>query len=154
MTKTVTDYYVICGSDKLGVGEKLRVTQGIRHPNYNSLTNDFDVYVLKLERGFTNYNTATIKPVTLPTANQRFPDNTRVYVSGFGKTSEGGSISQDLRIVELPFVSGPTCWLFYWFRINDRHVCAGRVLIGGVDSCQGKILYFLKKVKNSKKYFR
>lgn len=56
--------------------------------------------------------------------------------AGWGRTSEGGSSSDALLKVEVPFVSANKCSASYPNQITDRMICAG-FDEGGKDSCQG-----------------
>lgn len=133
-----TEYSVICGSDQLGVGERINVTEGFMHPLYDPSTKDNDAYILKLANGFTNYEGGSIKPVVLPVEGRTLPEKTPLIVSGFGTTSEGGHVSYNLMKVELPFISAKKCQWFYLFsKITERMICAGILPFGGKDSCQG-----------------
>ncbi|KAG5832014.1 hypothetical protein ANANG_G00286620 [Anguilla anguilla] len=64
------------------------VTRIIRHPNYNSVTNDNDMALLELSStvGFSNY----ILPVCLAADSSTFYNGTDSWVTGFGTLSEGG----------------------------------------------------------------
>ena len=60
-------------------------------------------------------------------------------VSGYGATSQGGSLSDTLKVATVPIISDTTCsnpavYGSSFFR--DVMICAG-FLSGGVDSCQG-----------------
>lgn len=60
-------------------------------------------------------------------------------VSGYGATSQGGSLSNTLKTATLPIISDSTCGspLIYAGIFNASvHICAG-FLAGGTDACQG-----------------
>ena len=59
----------------------------------------------------------------------------KLILQGWGTTSSGGSISEDLLKVEVPFVDKETCEQDYTgYTISDNMLCAGEK---GKDSCQG-----------------
>ncbi|KAK6039825.1 trypsin [Cooperia oncophora] len=61
-------------------------------------------------------------------------DNQSGYVTGWGVTKEGGSVSSKLRQVMVPFLSPKECEIEYKGEIDGTMVCAGRK---DIDSCQG-----------------
>jgi hypothetical protein len=57
-------------------------------------------------------------------------------VTGWGATSNGGELSDELRQVSLPIVSNDDCNVPYQGEITDNMLCAG-LPQGGEDACQG-----------------
>ncbi|XP_037943483.1 trypsin eta-like [Teleopsis dalmanni] len=58
-------------------------------------------------------------------------------VAGWGKNTEIGTISENLREINVPTMDQAACKAYYfWHSITDTEVCAGYVN-GGVDACQG-----------------
>ncbi|CAI5676475.1 unnamed protein product [Oreochromis niloticus] len=111
------------------------VTKIIKHPNYNSKTNDNDICLLQLSSSvtFTNY----ISPVCLAASDSTFYSGVNSWVTGWGSTKEGGTVSQNLMEVEVPVVGNRRCNCNYGVgRITDNMICAG-LSAGGKDSCQG-----------------
>ena len=55
------------------------------------------------------------------------PDDTMCIVSGWGHTSDGGTISQVLMAVTIPIVTTATCLQVYGGRdvVTERMICAG-----------------------------
>jgi len=92
----------------------------------------FDIAILEVDSPFT-LNTYVV-PAKLPTA--RTPSGTNLVVSGWGTTTEGGSISCTLRQVTVPTVSKTECNNYYGGSIKSSQICAG-LKAGGKDSCQG-----------------
>jgi len=75
------------------------------------------------------------RPVALPTQEQQ--TSVDIIVSGWGTTSQGGSLPNILQWVQLPIVSDETCRMNYAGEtILDSMLCAGFPQ-GGRDSCQG-----------------
>jgi secreted trypsin-like serine protease len=112
----------------------LQVAQIVRHPNYNanSMTNDLALMRLSSAVTFNNH----IQAVCMPTnCDDHKVAGKNVIVTGWGTTSSGGSISQQLRQVVVPTVSTATCRNQYGTSsIDATMLCAGQQ---GKDSCQG-----------------
>jgi len=112
-----------------------KVVRATKHPSYNSGTIDFDVAFLELETPITY--TTSAQPVRLAPASSPQFEGEIASVTGWGTTSEGGSISQVLREVEIPVISNTQCRNYYGASsITNQMVCA-YVTGGGKDSCQG-----------------
>lgn len=62
----------------------------ISHPDYNQMTNDYDIALLELSEPleFTN----TIQPICLPASSHMFPAGMSCWVTGWGAMREGGII--------------------------------------------------------------
>ncbi|XP_031607002.2 transmembrane protease serine 9-like [Oreochromis aureus] len=117
--------------------ESRTVTQIIKHPNYNSGTNDNDICLLQLSSpvNFTSY----ISPVCLAASDSTFYSGVNSWVTGWGNTGEGVSLPspQNLMEVEVPVVGNRQCNCNYGVgTITDNMICAG-LSAGGKDSCQG-----------------
>jgi secreted trypsin-like serine protease len=117
-------------------GEQFVGVKSIRlHPQYRpNPVPQWDVALIELETPLTF--TDHVQPVCLPAMDSdALADGNSVWVTGWGTTSEGGSISANLRQVQVPMVSNATCTREYR---NDFHpdtmFCAG---VAGKDSCQG-----------------
>merc|ERR1739847_27531 len=72
------------------------------HPNYDSNTITNDACVLVLEKAIDDSNAA---PASLPSSDMSFQKGDPFVVSGWGTTSEGGSISNHLKAVTVPNVT-------------------------------------------------
>lgn len=125
---------MILGGNKLS-GEDARETlvavAELPHPEFNGGTLANDIMLVKLDSASTAplvpYNTVDALPV----------DSETVKVIGFGTTSSGGSVSQDLLEVDVNVVDFAICDASYAGSIDDNSmICAG-VPEGGKDSCQG-----------------
>ncbi|XP_026019736.1 transmembrane protease serine 9-like [Astatotilapia calliptera] len=113
------------------------VTQIIKHPNYNSGTNDNDVCLLQLSSPvtFNNY----ISPVCLAASDSIFYSGVNSWVTGWGDIGSGVSLPspQNLMEVEVPVVGNRQCNCNHGVgSITDNMICAG-LSAGGKDSCQG-----------------
>lgn len=62
----------------------------ISHPDYNQMTNDYDIALLELSEPleFTN----TIQPICLPESSHMFPAGMSCWVTGWGAMREGGIV--------------------------------------------------------------
>ncbi|KAI9515280.1 hypothetical protein NQZ68_027022 [Dissostichus eleginoides] len=113
------------------------VTRIINNPNYNSVTSDNDISLLKLSSQvtFTNY----IAPVCLAASDSTFFSGTDSWVTGWGAIGSGTPLPspQSLMEVEVPIVGNRQCKCDYEVnQITDNMICAG-LRAGGKDSCQG-----------------
>merc|ERR1711982_138971 len=78
-----------------------------------------------------------IGSINIPSDGQEYPDGHICTVSGWGTTSEGGSLARTLMKVDVPVVGDDDCRDAYGQNdIADSMICAG-LDAGGKDSCQG-----------------
>jgi len=118
-------------SDNTGNEQTRQVTQIKAHADYDGWTFANDIAVLLIESPF-DVN-ANVAPIALPTKEQQTTGT--IVVSGWGTTSSGGSLPDNLKYVEIPVVADNTCQAAYpQETILDSMLCAGE---GGKDSCQG-----------------
>jgi len=112
----------------------VNVTRVYKHPQYTQpLQFSHDMSILRLATPvlFTDH----IQPVCVPkNVDNLAIEGNSCFVTGWGSTSEGGSISNELRQVIVPFINLTTCQQEYPGMVDETMVCAGRA---GVDSCQG-----------------
>ena len=80
----------LTGSEKVAKASKI-----IRHENYKLGSYDADITLVKLEKPVT-YN-AFIKPVCLPDEDQDETVGDSCYVTGWGRTQEGGQQAKVLQ---------------------------------------------------------
>lgn len=77
-----------------------------------------------------------VQPAPLPPAG--FAPTVNTTTAGWGRTSEGGSSSNILLKVSVPYIDDETCRQAYGnSRIVDSMICAGVLGEGGRDACQG-----------------
>lgn len=106
------------------------------HSNYNHVTLDYDIALLRLETLLRAFND-TMAPVCLPTGLTRFPSGTYCWVTGFSKKRRTKRDTNLLRQAELPLQPLAYCKQQYPFHtVTRRMLCAG-FEDGGLDSCQG-----------------
>ncbi|KAK9534494.1 hypothetical protein VZT92_006936 [Zoarces viviparus] len=111
------------------------LSEVIRHPDYDSQTNDNDIALLRLSSpvNFTDY----IRPVCLAPSGSTFAAGTSCWVTGWGtiRTEIPLPFPQRLQEVQVPVVSNTQCDAVYG-SITSNMICAG-LDEGGKDSCQG-----------------
>lgn len=107
-----------------GTGEFKTISRIIMHPSYNDSTLANDIALIELSSASTSGT-----PILPYSGSSSYEGITNTTI-GWGLTSEGGSISNILRQVDLPVVSSTTCG------VNSTQLCAGFAQ-GGKDSCQG-----------------
>ncbi|CAH1250539.1 PRSS2 [Branchiostoma lanceolatum] len=116
------------GNEQTIVLEKI-----IMHEAYDSQTIDNDIALLKLSRPAVVND--RVRPISLP--GQSSDPSGDCVVSGWGTTSEGGSLPDVLMEVSVPIVSRDGCRDAYGHNdITDQMICAG-LDDGGKDACQG-----------------
>ncbi|XP_016947712.1 trypsin delta [Drosophila biarmipes] len=127
---------IVAGSSNIwfptGPQQELAVREFIVHPKYRTLNNDYDAAILILDGEF-EFNDA-VQPIEL--AKERPEHDTPVTVTGWGTTSEGGTISDVLQEVSVNVVENTQCKSSYSIMLTSRMLCAG-VTGGGKDACQG-----------------
>jgi hypothetical protein len=119
--------------DTTEAGAEFRTTSTqIDHPSYNSQTSAYDFRLVKLTQPSTKQVVGLNEFASNPSNNEP------LTVIGFGATSEGGSGSEILQEVTVPYVDHNTCNNLYGGQIQENNMlCAGLVNQGGKDSCQG-----------------
>jgi len=114
-------------------GETVHLVSQIVMPPNTFAANDIALLKLKTPATFSD----RVKPACLPAslASELF-EGKNVWVTGWGTTSSGGSLSKTLLKVYVPVVSNTVCADKYspQFTIGANELCAGK---GGKDSCQG-----------------
>merc|ERR1712117_645546 len=109
---------------------------GVRVGNHNLYEDDPDQEDIAVSRAMNheNYDSCTID---IPYDGKEYDAGTMCPVSGWGTTSEGGSLGRTLMKVDVPVVSDDDCRGSYGQSdIVDSMICAGYEA-GGKDSCQG-----------------
>ncbi|KAM6936349.1 trypsin-3-like [Lycodopsis pacificus] len=118
-----------------GTEQHITSAKFIRHPDYNSRTQDSDIMLIKLSQPATLNSYA--RPATLP--SKCASEGTRCQISGWGSlrpSNEGSRYPHQLQCLDAPLLSDDTCFNSYPFQITENMICAG-YLEGGKDSCQG-----------------
>ncbi|XP_035693354.1 trypsin-like [Branchiostoma floridae] len=114
--------------------ENIQVKRVVQHEDYDDRTIDNDIALLELETPITIGS--HVGTVNLPDAESDVSGGTTCTVTGWGRTSEGGSLARVLQKVDVPVVDRDDCRDSYGTWITDNMICAG-LDQGGKDSCQG-----------------
>jgi len=137
-----TSMQVLLGEHDTGISDdnvvRKNVVQVIDHPSYSSSTLDYDFSLLKLDSAIDFAGNEHIRPVCLPADDSNTYAGEQATVTGWGTTSSGGTVSQQLREVTVQVLSNTECTSkgYSDSDITARMICAG-VDAGGKDSCQG-----------------
>ncbi|KAM6946689.1 elastase-1-like [Lycodopsis pacificus] len=119
-----------------GIEQIMTVSQVYIHPRWDSsrLSDGFDIALLRLtsEVSLNSY----VQLGSLPPTGQILPHNNLCYVTGWGRTSTGGSLPAQLQQAYLPVVDHKTCTSYGWWgsTVKTNMVCGG----GGAEAgCNG-----------------
>ncbi|XP_058273094.1 ovochymase-1 isoform X4 [Hemibagrus wyckioides] len=109
-----------------------KVAKIINHEDYNGITKQHDIALMKLQTPlvFNKY----VRPI--PVWSGELPSLKRCTVTGWGSTTESGPRATKLQEVNITILETDTCLQFYGGVIRSSMMCAGEVT-GGVDACQG-----------------
>merc|ERR1739842_142314 len=112
----------------------IAVSAVILHEDYDSWTTSNDICILDLAAS-ADLSSDVISTIALPKAGEEYDAGTDCTVTGWGTTTEGGSLGRILQKVVVPVVSDDDCRDSYGQGdILDSMICAG---VAGKDSCQG-----------------
>ncbi|XP_019878703.2 trypsin-7-like [Aethina tumida] len=115
-------------------GQTIKVKKIHQHPNYRRDIIDYDISILELASEISHPNA---KPIPLADGSLKIDSGLPATITGWGTTSEGGSTSPYLQMVQVPTITQEKCKDKYKdSTITDRMFCAGYDE-GGKDSCQG-----------------
>ncbi|KAL4711623.1 hypothetical protein ACJJTC_011331 [Scirpophaga incertulas] len=124
------------GSSWRDNGTIIPIAEVIPHPEYDDPAFDKDVAVMRTVSPI-NF-TDTMQPIPLAPLGRPMKGDTKIMVSGWGRTRQGASsIPKRLMDVELPVVSQTKCKLVYSTVLTDNEFCAGNFYFGGKGTCQG-----------------
>ena len=94
----------------------------MKHSSYNSYTIDYDYAILQLAQAFTPGTNAAVGQLVADGHDAQANDE--VVVSGFGRTTGGGSVSEPLLVASLNAVDRTTCSSRWGRTIPARGLCA------------------------------
>jgi len=115
--------------------EDFAVKRVVLHEDYDSWTINNDICLLELDGTVTMGS--HVGAISFPSDGEEYDAGTMCTVTGWGTTSEGGSLGKILQKVDVPIVSDADCRGSYGENdIADSMICAGFEQ-GGKDSCQG-----------------
>jgi len=109
--------------------ETIRAVGERRHPLYNDVTVEYDFLLIKLAQPSTAPNAPWNDDPSVPN------DGDTVTVIGFGTTSQGGSVSNELLEVDIAVSNYDSCNSIYSGGISDATMICGYG--DNADSCQG-----------------
>jgi transmembrane protease serine 9 len=99
---------VFVGSNTLAKGDRIKVSEVYRHPDYNPAFTDNDVALLKLVRAPQGVRYDKIRIVSATNEAAFSAPGTRMRIIGWGKTEEG-KITTNLRESQVTMVERATC---------------------------------------------
>ncbi|KAM5173189.1 ovochymase-1 [Mantella aurantiaca] len=106
------------------------------HENFNILTFDYDVGLLRTEKPFV-FNDF-VRPICLPRMNDPIEPSSLCVVTGWGNTEEVGELSSRLQQLQVPILNAEVCnTTYYPSMISKQMFCAGFPDTGGKDTCKG-----------------
>ncbi|XP_074520253.1 coagulation factor VII-like [Halichoeres trimaculatus] len=120
-----------------GTEQTIQVSEIIMHENYTKANADNDIALLRLASPIV-YNTYAV-PVCMPTRAlaERELWAVRLHtVSGWGKRSENGPVSNQLRRLKVPRIRTQQCREDSGVVLTENMFCAGYIE-GAQDSCKG-----------------
>lgn len=132
-----SQYKVVAGTSRRNGNDGIivSVSEIVMHEKYNPNTYDNDVALLRLSSPLP-LNNFNIKAIEL--TSEDAADGDMSTITGWGTTQAGGTVSDQLRAVDVPIVSNEICDEAYGGdRITAGMLCAGVLGEGGKDACQG-----------------
>lgn len=123
-------------SSRDGQGEDIRVSDIIKHPEWDSSTFMNDVCILKLENAATYASNVRLACLPSDTDLEAMVGSTLPWIVGWGATKSGSDVSKRIKEAQVPLVDQSTCQRKYSgdASIGDGQLCAGD---GVRDTCQG-----------------
>lgn len=117
--------------------EEIPICQKVSQPLYFSTEgSQGDICLIQLCRSSTKVKEGKVHSISV-NADPSIPNaNNLVTVTGWGTTSEGGSLSNILQEVTVKYYSQESCKAIYKSAVTDSIMCAG-IPEGGKDACQG-----------------
>ncbi|XP_015608826.1 trypsin-1, partial [Cephus cinctus] len=117
-------------------GTVINAVNIITHEKYDPITTDNDIAVIELEYplDYDRY----VSPVNLPSSDEKYFSGQLATITGWGRFRYIGTLSLQLRRVDVPLVERALCEKLYSdYLISEGMLCAGYVPTGGKDGCQG-----------------
>ncbi|XP_063072448.1 elastase-1-like [Engraulis encrasicolus] len=105
--------------------------------NPNNVGGGYDIALLRLSSDATL--NSYVQLATLPPSGQVLPHDNPCYITGWGRTATGGSLSAQLKQAYLPIVSHNVCSSSGWWggSVKTTMVCAGGYAESGCNGDSG-----------------
>lgn len=140
-SQAVSNFDILVGEHDLTDGSDgtiYPVQSYSEHPNYNSDSEPtYDFVVITLAHKVVLGDVAIHACLPTETLDDNYLSGKTLTVSGWGRLETDGHLPSVLHTVDVPFVPNTECNEAYSGRITEVMLCAGNVVEGGVDSCQG-----------------
>jgi secreted trypsin-like serine protease len=134
---SAASFKIVAGDHSLsqndGTEQEIQVSNVAIHPDYSSFDLSSDICVLTLA---SNINLSGSAARTIELAADNDDPTGDATCTGWGTTSEGGSVADILRWVVVPIITNAKCQEAYGSDVIPSMICAG-LDQGGKDSCQG-----------------
>ncbi|MEW5964984.1 MAG: serine protease [Pseudomonadota bacterium] len=126
------DFRAKSGQSEFKAGAWIEIDQVFLHEGYDRKTKANDIALVRLKAP----HSGRIIPMASKSTSLRVGQS--LEVTGWGQTSEGGSVSGHLMKASVPYVDNSTCNepASYHGEVRESMMCAGR-REGGIDACQG-----------------
>ncbi|CAH1154746.1 unnamed protein product [Phaedon cochleariae] len=130
-------YSIRAGSSfRMSGGTVFKVCSVHIHEKFVTSTMDYDIAILTLCSPILF--SSTMLPAALPLSSESLSPGILATVTGWGYTTESGSVSNNLQQVQVPIVNHNQCSkIFTKETISNNMICAGFLGKGGKDACQG-----------------
>ncbi|XP_023246051.1 vitamin K-dependent protein C-like [Copidosoma floridanum] len=125
--------WVMIGSSTKETGYRYDVQSIIVHENYDKITFDNDISLLKLSRPIEPNVNGNVKTILIAVKDPKAGDD--ITVSGYGEVAPGVAGDEYLKEVIVPIISHKNCRL-YFPKVTDNMFCAG-YLVRPNDACGG-----------------
>nr|AEW46904.1 seminal fluid protein CSSFP054 [Chilo suppressalis]AFK64829.1 trypsin-like proteinase [Chilo suppressalis] len=118
-------------------GTVIFTSQMIRHPAFTRATFDNDIAVLRTASAISFSD--LVRPGSIASPTYNLGDNQVVWAIGWGRDNFVGSMSEQLRHVQIWTVNQDICRSRYASirTVTDNMLCSGWPDVGGRDQCQG-----------------
>ncbi|XP_059198001.1 duodenase-1-like [Centropristis striata] len=117
--------HVVVGTHNLknANGKKLSIKERHKEPSYTTVGNGYDIMLLKLSKKAKLDN--SIRTIPLPSPTENIKDGTLCKVAGWGSTSTGGAVVDELRVVDVSIIKQRVCEKMWGNNLPAYVICAG-----------------------------
>ncbi|XP_051231509.1 duodenase-1-like isoform X4 [Dicentrarchus labrax] len=115
--------HVVLGTHNLKRGGKIRyIEKKYKHHSYENVGRGNDIMLLKLSEKVQLDN--SVQTIPIPSSEINIRENESCRVAGWGATITGGSVVDDLRLVDVSIISQNVC-NETWGGLPRNIICAG-----------------------------